>query len=762
MNYKDKLKFLFAHILFLSPQTNLDPEEKRRRIRERYIIVITAFLIIGLTFLESYISRTQGKLPISSNILVHFILNLNIILLVLLIFLVIRNIVKLFFERRRGILGTRLRTKLVVAFIALTIIPTLLLFWVSANLITSTIDNLFSFQVESSLEESLEIAKNYYQNLKDNSIFFARNLSKTIAKKNLLHPDNAQQLQKFIEHRVEEYNLGAIEILSPSSPEQKSLAIAFNPLLKEKVKNRINFKIPFELYKNKEEYVKIQSLQEGGELIRGVVPIFSTQEQIKGFVVVSYYLPKKLVRKMQGISNRFSDYQHLRLSQPPIKPTYILLLANITLLLFFAAIMFGFHLAKNLTGPIKELAEGTLKVAKGNLEVRIEISKADDEIGFLVDSFNQMIQDLKNGRAQLEQINKNLQDMNLELDKRRNYMEIVLKNVAAGVISIDPEGKITTINNSVGKILGLEKVDSFINKNYKEILPPKYLLQVEALLDEVDFSSNITFEKEIKLILPNKTLDLSTFITPLKDEKGDYLGLVIVVEDVTELQKGQRIAAWREVARRIAHEIKNPLTPIQLSAQRLRRRYKDKFLEDGEIFDECTNTIITQVELLKNMVNEFSHFARMPAAKPSPNYLPQIIQEVLPIFREAHKHITFNFDESESPPLMNFDPDQIKRALINIIENAVEAIEIQGEINIRTFYDRKAKVAGFEVADNGCGIPPEKRARLFEPYFSTKKSGTGLGLAIVESIISEHQGRIQVKDNYPKGTIFRIELPAKV
>jgi two-component system nitrogen regulation sensor histidine kinase NtrY len=422
--------------------------------------------------------------------------------------------------------------------------------------------------------------------------------------------------------------------------------------------------------------------------------------------------------------------------------------------------MFGFHLAKNITGPIKELAEGTLEVAKGNLDVRIAI-KADDEIGSLVESFNKMTQDLKTGKDQLELTNKNLHDTNIELDKRRTYMEIVLKNVAAGVVSIDHDGQITTINKSVGKILGLD-VESCLNKRYHEILPPHYLRQVDDLIQEVDRSSSLTFEKEIKLALSTKVIDLSTFITPLKDERGNYLGLVIVIEDVTELQKGQRIAAWREVARRIAHEIKNPLTPIQLSAQRLRRRYKDNFLEDGQIFDECTQTIIGQVELLKNMVNEFSHFARMPANKPSPNYLPQIINETLPIFREAHKNITFTFDESEAPPLMNFDPNQIKRALINILENAVEAIAKEGEVTITTFHDKKLKIAGVEIADNGCGIPPEEKSRLFEPYFSTKKSGTGLGLAIVESIISDHQGHIRVRDNYPNGTIFRIALPTNI
>ncbi|WAC07009.1 MAG: ATP-binding protein [Thermodesulfobacteriota bacterium] len=744
----------------LKPDTNLDPQERLRRRRERLIILIIAVLIAGLTVLESYFSRASGKLPLSSNILVYSILNLNIILLVLLIFLVIRNVVKLIFERRHGILGSKIRTKLVASFIGLTIVPTLLLFWAAASFITNTLDNLISFQVEQSLEESLEVAQKYYQNLKDSSLFFAHQLSTTISERGLLSPDEKTRLQKFIENKSQEYNVGAIEILSPSHPFQKSLAIASHLDLDD----NIYYKIDRELIKEgvlTKDIAKIQSLHKG-ELIRGISPIFSdtVPAQVDGFIVVSYYIPNSLVKKMTKISNRFTDYKRLTFTQPPLKQTYIILLSSITLLLFFSAIMFGFHLAKNITGPIKELAEGTLEVAKGNLDVRIAI-KADDEIGSLVESFNKMTQDLKTGKDQLELTYTDLHDTNIELDKRRTYMEIVLKNVAAGVVSIDHDGRITTINKSVGKILGLD-VESCLNKRYHEILPPHYLRQVDDLIQEVDRSSSLTFEKEIKLALSTKVIDLSTFITPLKDEKGNYLGLVIVIEDVTELQKGQRIAAWREVARRIAHEIKNPLTPIQLSAQRLRRRYKDKFLEDGQIFDECTHTIITQVELLKNMVNEFSNFARIPATKPSPNYLPQIINETLPIFREAHKNITFTFDESEAPPLMNLDSNQIKRALINILENAVGAIAKDGEVTITTFHDKRLKIAGVEIADNGCGIPPEEKSRLFEPYFSTKKSGTGLGLAIVESIISDHQGHIRVKDNYPKGTIFRIALPTNI
>ena len=222
------------------------------------------------------------------------------------------------------------------------------------------------------------------------------------------------------------------------------------------------------------------------------------------------------------------------------------------------------------------------------------------------------------------------------------------------------------------------------------------------------------------------------------------------------------MAAWREVARRIAHEIKNPLTPIQLSAQRLRRRYQDKFFDDGQIFNECTSTIINQVEILKNMVNEFYNFARMPATKPSPSNLNQIINETLPLYRVAHKGIAFRFESSGNMPIFLLDKDQIKRALINILDNAVAAVNKKGEVIIKTFYNATLNLSGVEIADNGCGILPDEKSRLFEPYFSTKKSGTGLGLTIVNSIVSDHHGYIRVKDNSPKGTVFRIELPVRV
>jgi two-component system nitrogen regulation sensor histidine kinase NtrY len=250
-------------------------------------------------------------------------------------------------------------------------------------------------------------------------------------------------------------------------------------------------------------------------------------------------------------------------------------------------------------------------------------------------------------------------------------------------------------------------------------------------------------------------------LTALKDEEGRPLGVVAVFDDLTQLIKAQRIAAWREVARRIAHEIKNPLTPIQLSAQRLRKRYLERLQQDGAVFDECTRTIVKQVEELKGMVNEFSNFARMPTSQPTPNHLNEIIRETLVLFQEAHKEVRFEFIPHDLPTL-NIDRDQMKRVMINLIKNSLAAIDRDGEINIKTSYDPKLQMVRLEVSDNGCGIAAEDKGRLFEPYYSTKKSGTGLGLTIVNAIVADHNGYIRVRDNEPKGTTFLIELPVRI
>jgi len=732
-------------------------KEKTKRKREIIIILAVLLSIVVLTLLQASITASEKQLPTTKNILIYGLINVNITLLLLLIFLVVRNVVKLLFERRRGILGAKLRTRLVVAFVGLSIVPTVLLFWVAAEFITATIESWFSSQVEYSLEKSLEVAQVYYKNSSDNATYYAKQISRAIAQNKLLNESNLEELEKFIKQKQEEYNLGVVEVFSSTLEE---LVKAMNPRVP--VKEFIGSES--ELVQkglDGKELTKIQPAGRG-DLIRGVVPIYSTWKtnDVVGTLVVNYYVPQSLVSKMMTITSAFEEYKQQELLKNPIKTANLMILGIVTLLIIFSATWFGFYLSKGLTGPIQKLAGGINRVAQGDLDFSIE-SVADDEMGSLVNSFNKMTGDLKASKIQIESTTNDLKETNLELEHRRRYIEIILKNVAAGVISIDDRGRLTTVNKSAENLLKI-KTEESLHKTYDEVFSSEHMEVIRELIKEIIASGRGTFEQQIKLSFPDNVIELLVSGSILKDEIEKYLGLVLVFEDLTHLQKAQRAAAWREVARRIAHEIKNPLTPIQLSAQRLRKRYKNRFASDGKVFDECTKVIISQTEEIKNLVNEFAKFARMPASNPLPNDLNKVVRESVSLFKESQKNISFKLTERNKIPIFDLDKDQMQRAIVNILDNAVDAIEDKGNINIETTYDKIFQTARIEIADTGCGIPQEEKSKLFEPYFSTKKSGTGLGLSIVSTIISDHNGYIRVRDNYPKGIRFIIELPVKV
>ena len=719
----------------------LSPESRRKR-NELLIIGIISILIVILTAIEIKIPQVGGMIPIANNIVIFSLININIILILLLIFLVIRNLVKLIFERKRKVLGAKLRTKLVVAFVTLSLVPTVLLFFAAAGFITNSVEHWFKAQVEQSLQGSLEVVQTYYRDFANNAVSSAQQIGKHFSKQESFRGGKGLGLlKKELEAKRKEYNLSTLGIFLKGGRETIR---AEDPTLKA-----VSFQTPKDLLEagfSGKEVSRILPVGEG-EVITGIAPFFNSSEgrEVAGVVAASYFIPKSLTAKMREISQAFVEYKQLKILKKPIKTSYMMALLMVTLLIIFSATWFGFHLAKDITVPIKELAEATHRIANGDLNFRIQMKSAD-EIGMLVQSFNQMTGDLQVSRYELEQ--------------RRKYMEIVLKNVAAGVISIDEKGGITTINTSAEQMLEI-KGEDVLEKRFSEVLDKEYVEQIEALLNELKSSKKDSIEKQLTVNLKGKSLSLLIHLTALKDEEGRSLGVVAVFDDLTQMIKAQRMAAWREVARRIAHEIKNPLTPIQLSAQRLRRRYLEKLPEDGAVFDECTKTIVKQVEELKGMVNEFSNFARMPASQPTPNHLNELIRETLVLFQEAHKEVRFEFIPHELP-VLNIDRDQIKRVMINLIKNSLAAIDGEGEVKIQTHYDPKLQIVRLEVSDDGCGIPDEDKGRLFEPYFSTKKSGTGLGLTIVNAIIADHNGYIRVRDNKPKGTTFLIELPVRV
>jgi two-component system nitrogen regulation sensor histidine kinase NtrY len=459
---------------------------------------------------------------------------------------------------------------------------------------------------------------------------------------------------------------------------------------------------------------------------------------------------------MESISRGFDEYQQIKLLKKPIQITYYITLSIVALLVIFCAVWFGFYLAKTITIPIMELAEGARRIAEGDLTVTIESNATDDEIGSLVDAFNKMTRDLRSGRQQLEMSAKKLTEQNLEIEARRQYMEIVLKNVSAGVITLDAESIVTTFNTSAERMLNLEATQ-ILNRHYKQLLSSEHLQFAEDIMDRVTSARNQTMEIPLRVTVNGQPRSFLVYINSLKDEAGGPMGIVMVFDDLTELEKAQRMAAWREVARRIAHEVKNPLTPIGLSAQRLKRRYSERINES--IFDECTRMIIDHVELIRNLVNEFSTFARFPTADPKPSHLSPIIEETVSLYREGHPQVIFDVRLGEDLPQMNLDRQQFKQAMINLVDNAVAAVRNQGHIAITAAYDPILKLVRLEVADDGTGIADVDKIRLFEPNFSTKKAGMGLGLTIVNSIVTDHNGMIRVQDNLPKGAKFVIELP---
>jgi two-component system nitrogen regulation sensor histidine kinase NtrY len=493
-----------------------------------------------------------------------------------------------------------------------------------------------------------------------------------------------------------------------------------------------------------------------GDLIQGMVPVLTPGDppRVVGAAVVAIHVPQRLEAQVRGIAQAFQEYKQLKLLRQPIKGIYILLFLLMTLVIVFSVTWFGLYLARGITVPIQLLAQGTREVAAGNLDYRVT-AQADDEVGILVESFNQMTQDLKSSKAQLELAYADLQAKHAELTERRQYTETVLEAVATGVVSADAAGIVTTVNRAASRMLGLAPTAA-VGRHYSVAFGAPAYLDLVTLMQRMERIRAGTIERELQLPLDGKSLTLLTSLTALGGPEGEHLGIVLVFDDLTELLDAQRLAAWREVAQRIAHEIKNPLTPIQLSAQRLRRRLAGRLPDDGGLLEECTATIIGEVEGLRRLVDEFSRFARMPSFTPKSTDLHRLLESVLGLYGETHPAVLLRADFAAELPTLDTDGDQLKRAVLNLVDNAVEAGATEVAIGTRWSGGAHVEVT---IADNGPGIAADLRDRVFLPYFSTKTTGMGLGLPIVHQIVSDHGGRIRVEDNPPRGTRFTIELP---
>lgn len=731
--------------------------EKTKRGKELVLIVVLISLIVLVTYVETKVSVISGDLPITTKILILGLININIIFLLLLVILIFRNAFKIFYEGRQSVIvGSKLRTKIVLSFFGLAFIPTFFLFCSVVYLINSSVDIFFDVRIEESLKESLDLGKSYYNENSKKVLNAAQNFSRVINEEGLLNKED--ELKSYLELTISAGDFATLEVFRGDAVR---VAYAMNSKITPQMVPDIS--ISHVVRSIQGEAMTFNETENINDIIRAVTPIFEDNiegAEVTGVVALSYHVPFSMLIKMEGIESAYARYSQLKFAKPNIKLYYYLILSSLMLLIVFSAIWIGRRIANNIITPIHELAEGTHAIASGNLDYKIDI-RSSDEIGSLVKSFNRMTEDLKAGKVNVEEANLNLRAINDEIEQYSRYIEIVLGNIPSGVISIDKSGIIVSLNRVAAEMLGTREA-SAKTRNYKEILKPEDRDFLKDLIKDMDSLGVENIERQHEVTVKGNVITLLVNLNALKDDRGEYLGMVAVLDDMSHLLKTQRMFAWKEVARRIAHEIKNPLTPIQLSAQRLRKKYLHEFSGEEEILDECTKTIIKQVDDLKNLVNEFSNFARMPAANPSANDLNAIIEETVSLYDGGRKKIKVTVDLDKNMPVLYIDRDQVKRVMINLIDNALASIEGDaGSVRVITSFDKSANVAHIEIADTGCGVSLEDKERLFEPYFSTKKSGTGLGLAIVSNIIADHNGYIRVKDNEPHGTRFLIELPVK-
>ena len=734
----------------ISSQATPAPRARRTRL----ILLSVLALVVGLTALQVLIQQLRFPTPIASNILIFALVNVNILLLLLLVLLVFRSLFKVYLERRENLLGSKFRVKLAVAFVGLALLPAGLLFLVASNLITTSVDSWFNIQVENSLDSALTVARNFSRSEQSGALYHARQIAARLAPI-LARDGKLDEARSLASEKAREYGLDGLQLFSrqraelaqwrgPKVPDSAMLSPA-SGLVRQALHG--------------ETVTTIQSV-EHADVIRAVVPIVqaASPREVLGIVAVTTWGPGTMSSKAAEIERGVKEYQQLRMLKNPIKGIYLMLFLMVTLVIIFGAIWVGVHLARGITGPIQQLAEGTRRVAAGDLSFKVQV-KADDEIGILIDSFNKMTGDLARGKVELTQANQELAASNVELDRRRGYMETVLQTVAAGVLSLDAEGCVNTVNQAAVRMLGRPAAE-ILHRPYADIFRGQALAPLRSLVERLLREGRETTHEQVTLALNGRPATLMVTVNSLRGAEGNVQGQVVVLDDISDVVRAQQALAWREVAKRIAHEIKNPLTPIQLSTQRLRKKFAERAPDVASAFDECTRTIIQEVEALRNLVDEFSRFARMPTPHPRPGDLNAVVRQVGQLYGEAQPGVKLSMDLEESLPAASLDPDHLKRALINLVDNAITAMGEQGgELVISTRHIREDGRLQLTVADTGPGFPLEDRDRAFLPYYSTKRSSGGLGLAIVHRIVLEHGGEIRIEDNEPRGARVVIALP---
>ena len=663
------------------PEQPPDPKTARPPKSKRDLLLgLTAFAcIIALSFVQL---KFLGADSVTFLILFYF----NFIVLLLALAMVLRNGLRLLMERRRGVLGSRLRAKLALAFIALSLLPTLLLGIIAANFVRISFDYWFQSQVGDAMENAMALGQAYYADADTTLRLSAETLAARIRDGNIL--ESGVNLDAFVARQIKDRDLAFAAILTDTLDERAVAGSEEWRGIWREIKDRFD---PGTLYQT--PYWSMPWAGQGVDLLFCITPLGGG---LKGYVAAGRGLDHGILLNLARIKSGVEEYAGMKSLGAPVLAMLYGMLGVISLIIILAAMWFGFRVAGQLTEPIMALITGTRRIARGEMGVRLDAQGPPggqggndqeglgDEIDYLVTSFNTMAEDLEKGRQNLTQANIRLESQNRTLAERGRYIETVLDNITAAVISLDESGRITTVNKAAESVFGLSP------RAVLGLTPAAAAGLVgtgaahDVLVDIDAHKDNPAASGFLEIASRNGILKLVRNIVALEAESDEaqsggaqggetQSGVVAVYEDVTELEKTQRTEAWREVAKRIAHEIKNPLTPIKLSAQRLKRKYHQ--VVNDPAFDECTDLIVAQTEHMRQMVSEFSAYAKLPDVHLLMGDLTPVVAEALALFRLSHARIVWNFAAPRSLPQARFDPAAMGQVVVNLLANASEALE---------------------------------------------------------------------------------------
>jgi len=730
-----------------SPNPTRVPDRTSSRKKAILPLAVAILALFGII-----LSQTSFDLPFlnpdnNQQLLFFAALSAVVFLLfVALTFILARNLLKVFAERRLGVLGSKFRTRMVVIGLLLSILPVVVMFLFSYSLMNRTIEKWFSSPVEEVRADAATMASLLSDYAAQNAHAEALSIAASPETERAFSGHSfSSVVNVFRRHEATLQGGFALAIAGDNAEASLGLPAPWS-LLKSKVLSASG---------TPPKQFQWQNI----EYILGTAPVGNS-----GQIVVAMPLPSKLSETVAQISASQKRYWDLAHQRRQVRRTYMGVLMLLTVLVLFASTWLAMFLSKLVTQPVAALAAATQEISRGKLEHRVEV-RATDELGDLVRSFNRMAEELESSRRQIESSSREISAAYVTLEQRNRHIGTILESIPTGVLSLDAERRVTHANNALLRIFhpsGNNRLpDSLVGTNLSEALPREVVEDLVPLLRRADRMAMTT--SQIEISLPAGELNVAVTVATLQHE-SQRLGYVLVFEDLSDLLKAQKQAAWREVARRVAHEIKNPLTPIALSAERIRRHLDRGVPPDAaslKIIHDCADTIAGSVETVRTLVDEFSTLARFPTSRPQPASLNAIVDNALAMFNGRLDGIHVSTALASDLPNVMADAEAMKRVLANLVDNAAEAMQhsLVREIQISTALVGGRDAVELVIADTGQGVTRELKEKLFLPYFSTKKRGTGLGLAIVNRIIEDHHGSIRVEENKPVGSRFIVELP---